>query len=122
MTRADIEGVKYAFWDSATRAASTCFEVIEVHAVREFLLHQFYFPIANNRRDDYGVSFESRVRLLLKVADSTRSAWPEERALIFEFPRHGLGRWGWEVEASIELARLLKARVVDAIGCSSGVS
>ena len=79
MTRADIEGVKYAFWHAATRAASTCFEVIEVHAVQGFLLYQFYFPIANNRRDCYGVSFENRVRLCLEVADSIRLAWPEER-------------------------------------------
>ena len=82
MTRADIERVKYAFWDAAARAASAGSEIIEVHAAQGFLLHQFYFPIANNRQDDYGVSFENRVRLCLEVADSIRSAWPEERAPI----------------------------------------
>jgi len=62
MTRADIERVKYASRDAAARAASAGFEVIEVHAAHGFLLHQFYPPIANVRRDDYGVSFESARR------------------------------------------------------------
>ena len=63
------------------RAASTCFEIIEVHAAQGFLLHQFYFPIANNRRDDYGVSFESARRMDARRARAHLSF-------------HGLGRWG----------------------------
>lgn len=120
MTRADIERVKYAFRDAAARAASAGFEVIEVYAAHGFLLHQFYSPIANVRLDDYGGSFENRVRLCLEVADSIRLVWPEERALIFRISATDWVDGGWEVEESIELARLLKARGVDAIDCSIG--
>lgn len=74
MTRADIEKVKYAFWDAAARAASAGFEIIEVHAAHGFLLQQFYSLIANVGLDDYRGSFENRVRLCLEVADSIRAA------------------------------------------------
>ena len=63
MTRADIERVKYAFWDAAGRAASAGFEIIEIHAAHGFLLQQFYSPNANVRLDDYRGGFENRVQL-----------------------------------------------------------
>ncbi len=120
MTETDIETVLRAFADAAKRADDAGFRVIEVYAGHGFLAHQFYSPLANDRTDGYGTDFEGRIRFSLEVADAIRSTWPERFPLVF---RLSLTDWvdgGWTLAESVELAKRLKGRGVDAIDCSSG--
>jgi 2,4-dienoyl-CoA reductase-like NADH-dependent reductase (Old Yellow Enzyme family) len=108
------------FAAAAARAARAGVDVIELHAAHGYLLHQFLSPIANQRTDAYGGSFEGRARLLLEVVDAVRAVWPASRPL---FVRLSCTEWipgGWDVEASVRLAHLLGARGADLIDCSSG--
>ena len=120
MTLADIAGVVAAFRDAAARALTAGFKVIEVYAAHGFLIHQFYSPIANQRSDAYGGSFEGRTRLGLEIAEAIRSVWPEDRPLIFRLSATDWVEGGWELEDTVEFARRLKACGVDMIDCSSG--
>lgn len=54
MSAEDIREVIGAFRAAAERAREAGFRVIEVYAAHGFLLHQFYSPLANRRRDGYG--------------------------------------------------------------------
>jgi 2,4-dienoyl-CoA reductase-like NADH-dependent reductase (Old Yellow Enzyme family) len=95
-------------------------DVIEIHAAHGYLLHSFLSPLANQRTDAYGGSFEHRVRLLLEVVDAVRREWPASRPL---FVRISATDWidgGWTVEDSVRLAGQLAPRGVDVIDCSSG--
>ncbi len=116
----DIAAVLAAFRDAARRAEAAGLEVIEVYAAHGFLAHQFYSPLANERRDGYGGDFEGRIRFALELADALREVWPERLALFF---RLSLTDWvdeGWTLDESVELARRLGERGVDLIDCSSG--
>ena len=42
------------------------FDVLEVHAAHGYLLHEFLSPLSNHRTDEYGGSFDNRVRLLAR--------------------------------------------------------
>ncbi len=116
----DIQRVVDAFRDAARRALRAGFQVIELHGAHGYLLHQFLSPLANDRRDEYGGSFENRVRLMLEVTDAVRSVWPESLPLLVRLSGTDWVEGGWDVEQSSELARLLGARGVDLIDCSSG--
>lgn len=120
MSIADIEQLKKDFRDATIRAVQAGFKVIEIHAAHGYLLNEFLSPLSNQRADEYGGSFENRIRLLLEVTDAVRSVFSEAFPL---FVRISATEWvdgGWSVEDSIQLAKLLKKKEVDLIDCSSG--
>jgi 2,4-dienoyl-CoA reductase-like NADH-dependent reductase (Old Yellow Enzyme family) len=115
-----IAQVKAAFAAAARRALAAGFDVVEIHAAHGYLLHEFLSPLSNKRSDDYGGSFENRIRLLVETVDAVRSVWPAELPL---FVRISATEWtagGWEMDESVALARVLKQHGVDLIDTSSG--
>ena len=115
-----IQDVIQAFADAAKRALEAGFSVVEVHAAHGYLLHQFLSPLSNQRRDQYGGSFENRIRLVLQVTEAVREVWPQELPL---FVRVSATDWvedGWNPDETVELARRLKTLGVDLIDVSSG--
>jgi 2,4-dienoyl-CoA reductase-like NADH-dependent reductase (Old Yellow Enzyme family) len=108
------------FADAARRAVAVGFDVIEIHAAHGYLLHQFYSPISNDRTDEYGGSFDNRIRFLMEVTQAVRAAIGADVAL---FVRISASDWvddGWNIMDSIELSMKLKAAGVDLIDVSSG--
>lgn len=115
-----IEKVISDFGKAAKRAREAGFKVIEIHAAHGYLLHEFMSPLSNQRKDEYGGSYENRVRLLLQVVDSVRQVWPVDLPL---FVRISVSDWiegGWTLDESVQLAKMLKTKDVDLIDCSSG--
>ncbi len=120
LTGSEINQIESEFVAAARRALQAGFQVIEIHAAHGYLLHEFLSPLSNQRTDNFGGSFENRVRLLLCVAARVREAWPAELPL---FVRISASDWvenGWDLEQSIELSRRLNSVGVDLIDCSSG--
>ncbi|KAF8974265.1 hypothetical protein BDZ97DRAFT_1911465 [Flammula alnicola] len=70
-----------AFSDGAKRAIAAGFDVIEIHGAHGFLLSSFLSPQNNNRTDQYGGSFENRIRLTLEVVDAIRAVIPKDTPL-----------------------------------------
>ncbi|MEM7208249.1 MAG: NADH:flavin oxidoreductase/NADH oxidase [Pseudomonadota bacterium] len=120
MSQTDIDKVIQDFGVAAARAHTAGFDIIEVYAAHGFLLHQFYSPLCNTRTDDWGGSFENRIRLSLEVASSIRAYWPQEKPLFFRVSATDRLEGGWEISDSIEYARALKIHGVDVVDCSSG--
>jgi 2,4-dienoyl-CoA reductase-like NADH-dependent reductase (Old Yellow Enzyme family) len=117
---AGIRRIVQAFGDAASRARSVGFDVVEIHAAHGYLLNEFLSPITNRRTDDWGGTFDNRVRLLVEVARAIRRGWPDERPV---FVRISAVDWldgGWTLEDSVLLARRLHGEGVDLVDCSSG--
>lgn len=108
------------FASAADRAIRAGFKVIEIHAAHGYLLHEFMSPLSNRRHDEYGGSFQNRVRLLLEAVDTVKA---QTKDVLPVFVRISATDWeegGWDVEQSVQLARLLKQKGVDLIDVSSG--
>lgn len=121
MTRDDIAEVTGAFASATRRALEAGFRIVEVHCAHGYLLHEFLSPLSNKRQDEYGGSLENRARLLTEVLDAVRGAWPEELPVFVRISATDWVEGGWDLEQSIQLARLLKARGdVDLMDVSSG--
>jgi 2,4-dienoyl-CoA reductase-like NADH-dependent reductase (Old Yellow Enzyme family) len=109
------------FAAAARRAREAGFDVIELHGAHGYLISSFLSPISNRRTDRYGGSFENRARFLLEVVDAVRSEWPGDKPLFVRISCTDWMEGGWDIEASVKLAQLLKAGgKVDLIDCSSG--
>lgn len=116
----EVRAVVDAFAAATRRALAAGFRVIELHAAHGYLLHQFLSPLTNQRTDEYGGSFENRVRLTLEVVDAVRTVWPGELPLWVRVSATDWADGGWDAEQTVELARLLAARGVDLVDCSTG--
>lgn len=117
---AGIEAVVEAFAAAARRARKAGFDLVEIHGAHGYLLNEFLSPLANKRTDEYGGSFENRTRLILRVVDAVRSAWPEHLPLFVRISATDWVEGGWTIDESVELARLLRAHGVDLVDASSG--
>jgi len=117
---AGIAKVKADFRAATERSIAAGFKVIELHAAHGYLIHQFLSPLRNERTDEYGGSFENRVRLLLELVDVVQEVWPAENPLFVRISATDWAAGGWNAEESVKLAALLKAKGVDLIDASSG--
>jgi 2,4-dienoyl-CoA reductase-like NADH-dependent reductase (Old Yellow Enzyme family) len=119
----DLAGIRLivdAFRDAARRALDAGMKVLELHGAHGYLLHQFLSPLSNQRTDEYGGSFENRIRLIVEVTQAVRTVWPESLPLLVRLSVTDWVEGGWEVDESVELARALGPLGVDLIDCSSG--
>ena len=117
---AGITAVVEAFRNAARRALEAGFDFVEIHAAHGYLLHQFLSPLANQRADEYGGSFENRARLTLEVVDAVRGEWPEHLPLFVRISATDWAEGGWNPDDSVALARLMRAHGVDLVDVSSG--
>ena len=116
----EIAEITRAFADAALRADEAGFDVVEIHGAHGYLLHQFLSPLSNHRTDEYGGSFDNRVRFALETARAVRAVWPAHKPLFFRTSSVDGFEGGWEIGDTVELATRLKAEGVDVIDCSSG--
>lgn len=120
MTLDDISEVQRAFAAAATRALTAGFEWLELHFAHGYLAHSFLSPLSNTRKDDYGGSFENRIRFSLETARTVRKIWPVDKPLTVRLSCSDWAPGGWDIEQSVELSRQLKREGIDLIDCSSG--
>lgn len=116
---AGIEKVVTDFADAARRAVAAGFEVLEVHAAHGYLLHQFLSPLSNHRDDEFGGSFDGRVRLLERVTAAVRGAAPDA-AVFVRFSGTDAADGGWDIDDTVRAAQRVAAAGADLIDVSSG--
>ncbi len=120
LTHEEIAGIVDAFRAAAIRAESAGYRWLEIHAAHGYLAHEFLSPLSNQRGDEYGGSFDNRIRFLLEVTRAIKAVWPENLPLTTRISATDWTEGGWTPEDSVELARRLKGEGVDLIDCSSG--
>lgn len=117
----EIQTTIGAFKNAALRALDAGFKIVEIHGAHGYLIHEFLSPVSNQRTDEYGGSFENRIRFLLEIIEAVRTVWPNELPL---FVRISATDWlpegGWDIDQSVELAKVLATKEVDLIDTSSG--
>jgi 2,4-dienoyl-CoA reductase-like NADH-dependent reductase (Old Yellow Enzyme family) len=120
LAQSEIRAVIESFAAAARRALAAGFELLEIHAAHGYLIHSFLSPLSNQRADEYGGSFENRIRFALEVAAAVRGAWPEPQPLFMRISASDWIEGGWQIQDSVELARRLHPLGVDLVDCSSG--
>ncbi len=123
LTVQEISQTVQKFKEAAKRAHQAGFKVLELHAAHGYLLNQFLSPLINQRTDQYGGSFENRIRFLREVVAEIKTVWPNELPF---FVRISATDWtekneqSWGLDESVELSKVLRADGVDLIDVSTG--
>jgi NADPH2 dehydrogenase len=119
-TERDLDRVRDAFVNSAQRALRIGFDAIELHMAHGYLLHGFLSPLSNKRTDQYGGSFENRMRFPLSVARAVRAVVPKDVPLGARITGSDWRDGGLTPDDAVATAKALKAEGLDFLCVSSG--
>ena len=122
LSKAGIQAIVQAFVNAGGRALRAGFRVVEIHGAHGYLIHEFLSPLSNRRTDEYGGSFDNRIRFALEVTGAVREAWPKHLPLFLRISATDWVDGGWTPEESVELSRRVAALGLDLVDCSSGGS
>ena len=79
LTKKEIADIVYGFQETARLCKEAGVDGVEVHAVHEgYLLDQFTLPYTNNRKDEYGGSFENRYRFPVEIVQAIKESCGED--------------------------------------------
>jgi len=119
MTEEDMAHVTKCFTDAAKRALRVGFDAIELHFAHGYLLHSFVSPLSNKRNDEYGGSFDGRMRFPLEVVKSVRAAVPRPIPLGARITGTDWVEGGLTTDDAVAMGKALKAAGLDYIDVSS---
>ena len=120
VTEADMARVRDAFVSSTQRALRIGFDAIELHFAHGYLAHGFMSPISNKRIDDFGGSFDNRLRFPLSIARAVRAVVPKAKPLGARITGSDWREGGLTPDDAVAISKALKAEGLDFICISSG--
>jgi len=74
ITAAEIRALIPAYAEAARRCREAGLDAVEVQTATSYLLGSFLSPAMNHRKDEYGGSFENRVRIVREICEAVRDA------------------------------------------------
>jgi 2,4-dienoyl-CoA reductase-like NADH-dependent reductase (Old Yellow Enzyme family) len=122
ITREEIREAVQGMADAAARGQQAGFDGIQIHAAHGYLINEFLTPHTNRRRDEYGGSFENRMRFLLEVYRAIRERVGKDYPVILKM--NGSDeltlRKGLKPDDLVKVAQQMEAEGIDAIEVSAG--
>ena len=119
LTHEQIDDIVKSYADAATLAKRVGFEMIMVHGGHGWLINQFLSPYFNHRTDEYGGSFENRVRLARRVLSAVREAVGPFFPIEFRMSGSELFEGGYDLDEGVRIAQAVED-LVDMIHVSAG--
>ena len=119
MDDAIIERTIRKFADAAAYAKRCGFGMVTIHGGHGWLLHQFMSPITNTRTDEWGGSFEKRMRFPLAVIAAVREAVGSAFPIEIRLSGSEIFPGGWDTAYGVRIAEALDGKV-DLLHISAG--
>ncbi len=125
LTLKEIKELEQNFIDGAVRVQKAGCDGVELHASHGYLLQQFFSPVTNKRTDEYGGSFENRMRFITNIIKGIRERCGEGFPLIVRltvdecYSYIGQPDKGYNLEEGLKYAKALEELGIDAIDVSS---
>lgn len=121
ITREEIKKIVKAYGEACLRAKNAGFDSIQIHAGHGYLIPSFISKRTNNRTDEYGGSFENRIRFAIEVLDEVRKQVGEDYPILLRTSVEHLED-GMTVEDIIEFAKVAEKHGVNAFDISAGTA
>lgn len=119
LTQEQIDDIVNAYAETAVLAKRAGFQMVMVHAGHGWLINQFLSPAFNHRTDQYGGSFENRLRFARQVLASVRKAVGPGFPIELRMSGSELFEGGYDLQGGVEIAKALED-LVDLIHVSAG--
>jgi mycofactocin system FadH/OYE family oxidoreductase 2 len=109
MEHEDIREVVDWWGHSAELTREGGFDGTEVHISHSYLLHQFLSPLYNKREDEYGGSFENRLRFAREVIEEVRRRSGDDWVVGVRISLTDFIPGALDIEDAIRTAQMLEA-------------
>ena len=125
MSNREVKKLIQDFIDAAERCKKAGVDAVELHGAHGYLIQQFLSPYTNHRTDEYGGSFENRMRFLEEIVTGIKQRCGKDYPLIVRltvdemYDRIGKPGTGYDLETGKRIAKRLEQLGVDAINVSS---
>lgn len=116
----EIEDIIERFGASAQRCKEAGFTGVQLHGAHGYLIGQFLSPHHNRRTDQWGGSFENRIRFVQRVYDNIRARTGDEFNIAIKINSSDFQKGGFGEEESILTAEVLDDMGIDLIEVSGG--
>ncbi|KAK9447268.1 uncharacterized protein V1518DRAFT_421781 [Limtongia smithiae] len=119
----EVKAYVAAFAATAVRAVKAGIDVIEIHGAHGYLINEFLSPVSNKRTDEYGGSFENRIRFAVEIVKAIKAVIPESVLLFFRISatdRLETLNEGWTVADTVAFSKIISSVGVDLLDVSSG--
>ena len=116
----EIKALVKKFGESVDFARKAGFDCVEIHAGHAYLISQFISPRTNHRRDEYGGSFENRVRFMNEVLEEVMKHAGDDMAIVVKTNMWDDCWRGSDIEEGIKIAKEIAKHKVHGIVLSGG--
>ncbi len=127
MTLDEIHELVGQFGDAALRCKKAGIDGVELHCAHGYLLQQFLSPYTNKRTDEYGGSFENRMRIVLEIIEDIRKKCGPDyvlgcRVTVDEFLSNiGVTEDYIHIQDGIRIVKTMEAAGIDFVDVSCGL-
>lgn len=120
LTRSEILEIISAFREAARRVQEAGFDAIEIPFSHGYLIHQFLSPHTNRREDEYGGTYENRLRFGREVINAVRPQLGSDFPIIARINANDYVEGGLTLEDALRIAGDLEKLGINAISVTSG--
>lgn len=126
LSNKEIKKLIKQFIASADRVKQAGMDGVEIHAAHGYLLNEFLCPRTNNRTDEYGGSFENRMRILKEIIEGIKTKCGKSFPISVrisadefysEIGRKGIG---YNINEGVKIAKELESYGIDVLNVSGG--
>ena len=122
MTEEEIKHTIQKFVDAAVRCQKAGYDGVELHGAHSYLIAQFFSAYYNKRTDQYGGSFENRMRFVDEIIDGIHAALGPRFPIIVRMSGDEMANVPdtLTLEEGLRIAEHLEAKGIVAIDISNG--
>jgi 2,4-dienoyl-CoA reductase-like NADH-dependent reductase (Old Yellow Enzyme family)/thioredoxin reductase len=121
LTLVEIQDQIEMYGEAAHRAVEAGFDVMMIHGAHGYMVGQFLSLFSNKRSDQYGGSFENRMRFPLEVLAKIRSVVGDKVPIAYRMSGEEKLEGGLAIEDSVRFSIALEQAGIDLIDVSSGI-
>ena len=120
LTPAEIKEIIQKFIDGASRCKEAGVNGVELHGAHGYLINQFLSPNTNLRTDEYGGSFEKRMRFVEEIISGIKQQCGEDFPVTVRLSVDEFEEGGMDIPLSRKVSKYLEKAGADALHASSG--
>jgi len=120
LSTADVEQTIADYARCARLAQSAGYDGVEIMGSEGYLINQFIAPMTNRRTDDWGGSFDSRIRFPLEIVRRTRAAVGPNFIIVYRLSMLDLVEGGSTWDEIVALGQAIEAAGASLINTGIG--